>query len=526
MTMLRTKLMNSPLPTTRVTRITRRLSTGAALAALLAAPPLATGCDKSSSDTNRPDEDGAGSDGASNAVARIYPDPPPPTDPRPINFPELQTFELPNKLAVYVVENHEVPIVSVQLVVKAGDIHDPLLAEFTADLLSEGTTKKKKAQIDATIEQVGGSLGSWSGTHASNVSTRVLSKDLGMALNLLADVARNPRFPPDALEKIKEAKKTNVLSEKSDGGSLGRRLLGMRLYPEGHPYGRPFPTDEEIVSVTIDQVKAFHASWYAPNNAYVILSGDIDKAKAEKLVTKALGYWKPAKEFPEHPLEKYVGEDYQKALPSGFEVHIVDRPSISADILMGNLSLPRNSPDWIKMRAVTRVLGGSFGSRFFLDIREEKKLTYNIGAFMAPAKAAGAFVVATQTKKIEEMLTAVLDHLVRIRSTDPTDAEFDATMANMTQSLPLQLETTGQLAGKVRETITFGLPDDYYRTYVDNVSAIKKSDFEAVAKKYIHEVPIIVIVGKAKKIERQLEGVEALKGAKIVKYDLDLKIVK
>lgn len=491
-----------------------------ALAALVVA-----GCKPT--DTTPPDGDttpkGDTTDETPEEEARNYPDPPPPSEPRPVNFPDLQTFEMPNKLKVYVVENHEVPIVDVNLVINTGEVHDELLANMTASILSEGTKKRSKEKLDAAIEQVGAGLSVSAGTLDSSIGTRVLSKDVSLALDIINDVAQNPKMNPESVDKLKKAQKVGLRASKSSGTELAQRLLGKVLYPEGHPYGRPFATEADIDAVTVEKIKEFHDTWYRPNNAYLILSGDIDKAAAEKLVKKTLGRWEPRREdFPAHPLEAYDGNAYQAAVPENIEVHIVDRKSVSADIIVGNLALARNHPDWIKMSVMNRILGASASSRLFQDIRETKRLTYNVNSSMVPAKAIGPFVIVTQTKEVDQMLTALLGHLDDIKSKDPTDQEFEAARNALARSFPLQVETPSQIAGKVSTQLSYSLPEDYYRTYRDNVLAVEKGDIREVASKHLR-TPVIVIVGRAKKIQRKLEDVDALKGAKIVVYDTDLK---
>ncbi|NVB37370.1 insulinase family protein [Pseudenhygromyxa sp. WMMC2535] len=495
----------------------------------LSASLLLGACDKNQPEPTAPTDDQTADATEPEQVeepARVYPEPPGPGEQRPVNFPELQKYELPNRLSVYIVENHEVPIVDVQLVVKAGTIHGELLAGMTASMLTEGTKKRTKAKIDEAIEQVGSSLEAGAGEFSAFVSTRVLTPDLPLALDLVNDVVQNPKFDQEAIDKLKEQQKTAIKSEKSDGGALAQRLVGKLLYPEGHPYGQTWPSAAELDGLTATQLAEFHSTWYRPNNAYLILSGDVTKADVEKAIEKTLGKWKPAESFPKHPLEKFSPQDYQAAVPTDFVVHVVDRNQISSDIVIANInSVARNSPEWTKMAAVTKLFGGGMSSRLFRDIREERKLTYNINSFEYQQKAVGAFAIVTQTKDTDEMLNAVFDHVERLRTTDPSEQEFQATVDNMALSFPLQIETASQIAGKVNTLLTYNLPEDYYNTYIDEVRKIELADIKATAAKHIHPIPVIVVVGKAMKVEKQLKNVKRLEGAKIIKYNTDLEVV-
>lgn len=460
------------------------------------------------------------------APERVYPDPPPPTEPRPHNFPALQKHKLDNGLELFVVENHEVPLVDIQVVFKTGEVFDELLAGMTADILLEGTAGRKglsKAEIDERIEQVGASLNASAGRFTTTLSTRVLKPDLEMALDLIAEVASNPKMDKEALDKLKEEAVVNLRNEKSSGQSLGQRLLGQVLYPEGHPYGPAFPTKERIDGITVEALQDFHKAWYVPNNAFVIVSGDVTMDEAKAIVEKEMGKLKPATSFPEHPLSKFKPEDYQKAKPTKMQVHVVDRTSISTEIFVANLSLARNHPDWVKWDVTNRILGAGVSSRLFQDIRETRDLTYGIGSTVIPSKAVGAFVIGTQTKKIDEMMIAIFEHLDRIRTEDPTDKEYEQARKAIAQSFPLRTETAGQVAGMVRQQLVYGLPDDYFATYRDAVLEVNKDDVKATAAKHIDGTPVIVMVGRKRKIMSALGRVPELKDAEVLLYNTDLE---
>ncbi|MCA9659966.1 MAG: insulinase family protein [Myxococcales bacterium] len=456
---------------------------------------------------------------------RAYMDPPPPTEPRPVQFPEIQSFTTDNGLQVYVVENHEVPLVSAQLVIRAGTMDDEFLAEMAASMLGEGTKKRKKAKIDETIEQVGASISASAGTHDTSIFTRVLTRDLGLGLDLISDQVMNAAFPADALDKLKEQQKTGLKAAKSDPGVLADTLFGMVAYPEGHPYGRPLPTDAQIDAITVDGVKKFYDTFYRSNNAYLILSGDITQADAEPLVNKYFKKWKHLEgDAPANPLNAFKAEQYRH--PDKLVVHLVDRPgSAQTEIRIGNLALARKHPDWEKFQIASAILGGGTTGRLFEDIREEKGLTYGIYSQVKPGQAPGTWRIwtKTKTKKTAEMLTAIFDHIAKIRGAQVDDEELKDAVTEEVGSFPLDLETPQQIAGKVRNILTYGLPDDYYKTYRDEVLKVTKEDVQTMATKYMLSVPHIVMVGTAKKVEPLIK--EALPDAEIILYDTDLKKV-
>ena len=483
------------------------------------------GC-KKATDTTKPTDTGPPPTGPTGPVAdagpkRVYQEPPAPTEPRPVQFPDLQKFTTKNGMDVYVVENHEVPLLTAQLVVRAGTMDDEQLAEMTASMLGEGTKTRKKAKIDEEIEFTGGSLGAGAGVHDTSVFAQVMKKDIKLALTLMADEVMNPAFPADALAKLKDQAKTALKAQKSDADGLADTLFDMVAYPEGHPYGRPMPTEATIDAVDLDALKKFHSGFYRSNNAYLILSGDIRPAEAQPLVEGIFGKWKPIEgAAPVNPLNGF--KDYK--LPQKLIVHLVDRPgSAQTEVRIGNLALARKHPDWIKFDMSSDILGGGSTGRLFLDVREEKGLTYGVYSRMAAGQAPGTWQIWTKTKTTGEMLTALFGHIKKMRTEEPTQREYDEVLTQAIGSFPLGIETADQIASRVRTILTFDLPADYWKTYRDEVRKVQIGDIKAMARKYMHDVPVVVVVGRADKIESQVKA--ALPDATIVHYNTDLECV-
>lgn len=455
-------------------------------------------------------------------ASRDYPEPPPAGPAKPIDFPDAETFKLSNGLTVYLVQNREVPIVRALLVVRAGEMDSEFVAEFTGSMLGEGTKTRSKAKIDEAIEFVGGVLGGSAGIHASFVYSQVLDKDLKLALTLMADEVMNPAFPEEALAKLKQQAKTALGFAKSDPGQLASVLFDVVAYPKGHPYGRPFPSPEHIDAVAIDDLKKFHDTFYRSNNAFLVLTGDITKAEAEPIVKRTFGKWKPISRsaLPENPLNKY--KDY--TLPKELTIHLVDRPaSAQSEIVIGNLALARNHPDWEKMLVANAILGDDANGRLFRDIREEKGLTYGINSHLSEGQAPGTFYITTRTRTdtTGQILASVFGHIKKIRNEEPAAAEVDRAVQKLIGQVPLELETADQIASKVREALIYNLPTDYWEGYRDRLANVGPADVKDAARKYIHPIPHVVIVGDAKAVESQVRQV--LPDAKIVKYNTELE---
>ncbi len=451
-----------------------------------------------------------------------YPAPPAAGTPKPVNFPPIADFQLDNGLMVYLVENHEVPLVTVQLVVRAGSMDEAVVADLTATMLGEGTKARSKAKIDEAIEYVGGSLSQGAGTHATYVSVRTLKKDLKLGLTLLADQVVNPLFPADALEKQKAQVKASLSMAASQPTSLASQLFDNLAYPDGHPYGRMLATPEQVDAVTVDDLEAFHETFFRANNSFVVVAGDITPEDAKPLIERTLGKWKytSGRKLPANPLNAFKSYD----LPSELIVHIVDRPgSAQAEIMLGNLSLARNHKDWAALSVANSILGGSASGRLFQDIREEKGLAYNVSSALSDGQAPGTFYITTRTRTntTGEMLAGLFGHLKTIRTEAPSAEEVSSATARIVGQFPLELETPNQIAAKVREGLIYALPSNYWRDYRDVIGAVTPEQVLEVAKKYMHPIPHVVIVGEAKDIQSQVSTV--LPKATVKVYGADLK---
>lgn len=484
------------------------------------------GCETNGAGTVHPGGNGGSDPGPSDPEVaprgRTWPAPPPPTAPKPVKFPEVADFRLANGLAVYVIENHEVPIVTAQVVVRAGTMDDELLANLTARMLGEGTRSRSKAKLDEAIESVGGTLRAYASTHVSTVFSHGLSTNLTLSMLLMADEVQNPEFPSAALDKLKQEAKAGLRNRLAQPNELANALFYSIVYPSEHPYGRALPTEAQIDRITVDDVRRFHSTFYRSNNAFLLLSGDITVDTAKPLAERAFGKWPTAqlKDLPPNPLNRFVRYE----LPGELVVHLVDRPEATqATIRVGNLALARNHEDWAALEIANEILGGGSNARLFQDLREERSLTYGIYSSITEGQAPGAFVIETDTRTptTGAMLAGIFEHIARLRAEDPPRAEFETIVRKLVGSFPLQIETPDQIVDKVEDQIVYGLPPGYWQTYRDTITHVELSEVRKAALRYIHALPVVVVVGNAKVIRPQIRTV--LPTAKVVEYDATLR---
>jgi zinc protease len=203
-------------------------------------------------------------------------------------------------------------------------------------------------------------------------------------------------------------------------------------------------------------------------------------------------------------------------------VHLVDRPEATqATIRVGNLALARNHEDWAALTVAHEIFGAGPNARLFQDLREERSLTYGIYSQMSKGQAPGTFFVETETRTPGAMLAGIFEHIGRMRADDPPRAEYETAVRKLVGSFPLQVETPDQIVDKVQEQLVYGLPEGYWKGYRESITSVELSEVRKAAQRYIHALPVVVVVGNAKAVRSEIQAV--LPTAKIVEYDAELQ---
>lgn len=438
--------------------------------------------------------------------------------PRPVEFPEPIITQLPNGLEIIVLEDHEAPLVEATLYVKAGEIYEPEgapLAGMVAGLLSEGTTKHKKADIDAKVDMTGGSLGSGAGSELANVNASMMSKDLGLALSLMADEVQNPAFPEEAIKKLKEQSIQGLKAAKGQPGQLVQILGSRVIYGENSPYGRLLPSEDQVNAITKEQLVEFHKKHYVPNNAILVVAGDINAKKAQSLAKKHLGKWAKGADVPVPTSEVNP--------PSGPGVHIISRRA-SAQATMG-VALPApkiGEEGWLETRVIKDLLaGGTMSTRLNFVLREQLGLTYGAGAMHQYGYDGGMFWAGggTKNKTADQFADALVDLVFEFGEKPVEEVELTRVKAFVSGRFALEAEGVGATIGKTIVQRTYGLPEDFWARYRADVEAITADELYATGKVVFDRNKLqIVAIGKADKLEKQLS-----KYGEVHIYDQDLK---
>jgi predicted Zn-dependent peptidase len=434
--------------------------------------------------------------------------PPQPGPPAPLRLPTIQKQKLSNGLPVWIVEMHEVPVAQVNLVVLSGTANDPPgkygVASLAAAMLEEGAGSRSALEIADAIDYLGADLGAATTSDLSAVRLHVPVARLADALPIMADVALRPTFPKDELDRQRQQRLTSLLQGRDDPPTISSVAFSRILYGKGHRYGTPqMGTAETIKTFTSEDLRAFYASAFRPENAVLLAVGDLTADKAMPLFEKSFGAWKAtgasaAEKLP--PTEE----------PPARQIHLIDKPGAAqSQIRIGRIGVPRSTADYFPIQVLNTVLGGSFTSRLNNNLREVHGYAYGAGSGFDMRGGAGPFSASAgvQTDKTSEALKEFFNELNAILKPVPPD-ELARAKNYVALRYPSAFETTGDISRRLEDALVYKLPDDYFSKYVQNIQAVTAADVQRVAQKYINPDHLaVVIVGDLKVIE---PGIRAL----------------
>ncbi|HEX9751472.1 MAG TPA: pitrilysin family protein [candidate division Zixibacteria bacterium] len=419
--------------------------------------------------------------------------------------PEIKSAKLSNGLEVFLVENHKLPLVQANLVLKSGWASDPAdrpgAGAMCAELLNEGTRTRDALQISDEEKRLGASLGTSSSFDGSTVSLNVLKKNLDGALALMADVTLNPTFPAEELERQRTLYLGRIQQESKQPVQTAIKAFQKMLYPEGHPYAQPYTgsgTEASINAITREDLVGFYQANYYPNNAAIVVVGDITLDEAKTKMEKAFGSWKPG------TVATATVPDV--ARPASTKVYIVDKPGAAQSVIVcGHPCMPRNHADWTPMNVMNNVLGGQFTSRINLNLREDKGYAYGAFSFVWSRSGTGPFVsyASVQTDATKPAIVEMLKEIRDIATTRPlTTTELQDSKNNLIKGFPQDFENFSGIAGQLGSIFQYELPMDDWKTYESRINAVSSEAATAAAKKYLApDNMVVVVVGDRKTIE-------------------------
>jgi zinc protease len=443
--------------------------------------------------------------------------PPPLGAPPALNPPQITTRELTNGLKIVVIEQHELPLVDVLLQVRSGGESDPTgkagTAALTAAMITEGTTTRTALQIADQAAYLGVQLNASSGWEQSTVSVHTPTAQLDSALALFGDVALRPSFPTADLERVRKVRLTALQQVRDRGPSIADRAFASAVFGEQHPYGRPLAgTEGSVGSISRDEVQRFYTTYYRPNNATLLVVGDVRPDDVERRARELFGAWtRGAVPTPATSTASIVRPT---------TVVLVDKPGAAqSSFRIGGIGAPRSTSDYFTLQVMNTILGGAFTSRLMQNLRETHGYTYGAGSGFGLRRSAGPFITSAEivTAKSDSALIEFMKELRAIRDTVPAE-ELAKAKRYLQLGLPGNFETTGGIASEFLPLIAYGIPLDFFSSAVQRYGAVTQADVQRVARQYVDPDKLtIVIVGDRKTIE---PGLHALKPGEIIIRDV------
>jgi zinc protease len=436
----------------------------------------------------------------SGAFAQVETTPPPPAAPRQVQVPKPAEKTLANGLRVIVIEKKGVPLVAARMLIKNGGEVDPAstpgLADMTASLLTKGTKTRSAEEIARGVEALGATLDTGAGWDESSADISVLSSKLSQAMAFMADVLIHPTFQQEEIERLRKQNIDSLSVAMKQPGRLASFVASHVIFgdaPYGHNLGG---TPQSLARITRDEIVAFHRDYYRPDNAVLILGGDITPAKAFATAQELFGGWKAAADSHPKPAA------WIKEAPP-IRVVVVDMPSAGqAAVVVGRTGLRRADPAYFASIVTNAVLGLGFSSRLNQEIRIKRGLSYGAGSSFDLRRDIGPFSATAQTKNesAAEVAGLMIDEMNKLGTTIVEETELGPRRAVLIGSFGRALETNAGLVGRVGTLALYGLSLDEINRYISGVQAITAADVQKFAAvRLAGNDANIVIVGDAKK---------------------------
>jgi predicted Zn-dependent peptidase len=434
-----------------------------------------------------------------------------PPDPRTMTFgplafriPATERVVLENGMVVILLEDHELPLVTVKAYIGAGSVYDPAdkvgLAGLTGAVLRGGGTSATTPEaLDDELEFMASSIESGIGADSGAVTFSSLKKNLDRTLALFAQVMMAPTFREDRVTQGKNRAIEAIRRQNDDPKEVADRELSRAIYA-GHPLGR-IPTVESVSAITRDDLIAFHRRFFHPNNVILAVSGDFGRKEIlEKLRTVFGGWKKETVALPEIP----------QPSPSGKPAVLLARKDIDQSVIrMGHLGIDKNNPDLYAIYVMNSILGGNgFSSRLMAVVRTREGLAYNVdSSFQAGRRFTGTFEAETETKvgttaRAIGLMRDIIDGMTR---QPVSDAELTLARESIINSFIFGFTNAASVANQRARLEYYGYPKGYLEEFRDNIGRVTKEDVLRVARKYLRpEALTLVVVGDEKRFDKPL----------------------
>ena len=429
-------------------------------------------------------------------------------------YPPLPEFEVPeprrvvldNGMVVMLLEDHELPLIDVIARVRTGARLEPAdkvgLASLTGSVLrTGGTTSMSGDEIDDYLESRAASIETSIGTVSGSASMNCLKGDFEEVLGLFAEVLRSPAFDEDKLAVAKNQANTGIARQNDSPQQIMFREFGEIVYGAESPYARS-ETYSSVAAVTRDELVAWHQRFYHPNNVILGLVGDFDSDEALAMVRAAFGDWQPGPPAPQ------MEGGYRSEPAPG--VYYVEKDDMTqSNIIMGHLGIERDNPDYLAVELMNEVLGGSFASRLFSNVRTKKGLAYAVSGgvrstFDYPGQA--SFWMTTKTETTAAGIDALLEEVRGMTASPPDAEEVEKALSGILNSFVFNSDSRRKILGQQLTYEYFGYPLDWLSRYYEGIRKVTVEAVQQAAERYLHPDRFaILVVGPATGRDRPLE---------------------
>ena len=437
-----------------------------------------------------------------------YPPQPKPGAPKPYQVPASETYTLPNGMQVTLIPFGQVPKATVNLRVYAGGLNEggrTGLSGLMAQMLREGAAGKKGSQLAEEAASMGGSVNLGASLHETTLGISALAERTPDAIRLLGDIALRPDFPASELERIRQNTLRGLAVARSQPQAAANVALANAYYGKDSPYGRVFPTDEQVKTYTLEDLKAFYRSNFGAKRARIFVSGQFDPAAVKATIEQVFGGWAAGPERLRVPATSQPGP----------QVVLVDRPGATQSTLRLAWPAPvAGTPEDIPFEVMDALLGGSFTSRITKNIREDKGYTYspNSSVDFNPGEGSWSFSADVTTNVTGASLKEIFGEIRKLQTEAIPDAEGTGIRTWMSGTYILQNASQGGLIGSLAQLDLLGLPADYITTYVPKVIAVTNPQMQEAARQLPLDKMTLVVVGDLAKVEPQLKALPELQG--------------